>query len=64
MKRTLLDTDTLSYYLKGNAMVVARATDYLALFRRLDFSVITYYEIRRGGCCTREHTASSGTSRS
>lgn len=48
MKRSLLDTDMLSFYLKGIPSVVERARQYLEQFDRLDFSVITYYEIRRG----------------
>ena len=48
MKRGLQDTDTLSYYLKGEPKVVGRAATYLAAFGKLDFSVITYYEVRRG----------------
>ncbi|HET6387490.1 MAG TPA: type II toxin-antitoxin system VapC family toxin [Armatimonadota bacterium] len=48
MNRALLDTDTLSYFLKGNPAVVARAAEYLTLYQRLEFSTITYYEIVRG----------------
>ncbi|RJQ26370.1 MAG: type II toxin-antitoxin system VapC family toxin [Peptococcaceae bacterium] len=48
MKKSLLDTDMLSFYLKGISSVVARVGYYLEHFGRLDFSVITYYEIRRG----------------
>ena len=48
MRRSLQDTDTLSFYLKGEPKVVERAAAYLAAFGKLDFSVITYYEIRRG----------------
>jgi len=48
MTRRLLDTDTLSYYLKGDPKVVERAAAYLGTFGKLDFTIITYYEIRRG----------------
>ncbi len=48
MKRGLLDTDTLSFYLKGAPAVVNRAREYVEQLGRLDFSIITYYEIRRG----------------
>ncbi len=48
MRRGLLDTDTLSYYLKGVPQVVERARQYLAHFGALEFSVISYYEVRRG----------------
>jgi len=43
-----LDTDTLSYFLKGYPQVLARAADYVAELDRLEFSVISYYEVRRG----------------
>lgn len=48
MRRNLLDTDILSHYLKGHPKVVARAAEYRAAFGKLDFSVVTYYEVRRG----------------
>jgi tRNA(fMet)-specific endonuclease VapC len=48
MKRSLLDTDMLSFYLKGNPRVKEKCTQYLNQFGRLDYSTITYYEIRRG----------------
>ncbi len=48
MKRSLLDTDMLSFYLKGDPRVKERCTQYLNQFGRLDYSIITYYEIRRG----------------
>lgn len=38
----------LSYYLKGQPKVVEAATEYLAAFGRLDFTAISYYEVRRG----------------
>lgn len=48
MKRSLQDTNALSYCLKGEPKVVARAGEYLAAFGKLDFSIIIYYEVRRG----------------
>jgi len=48
MRRSLLDTDTLSYYLKGEPKVVEQAAAYLAAYGKLDFSIVTYYEVRRG----------------
>lgn len=48
MRRGLLDTDMLSYYLKGVPQVVAQARQYIAQFGALEFSVISYYEVRRG----------------
>ena len=47
MRRALLDTDTLSYFLKGYPQVLTRAADYVAEFDRLEFSVISYYGKRR-----------------
>lgn len=48
MKRKLLDTDILSYYLKGVPSVVERAERYLARLGRLEFGTVAYYEIRQG----------------
>ena len=48
MRRGLLDTDMLSYYLKGVPLVVGHAQRYLAHYGALEFSVVSYYEVRRG----------------
>jgi tRNA(fMet)-specific endonuclease VapC len=48
MKRGLLDTDILSYYLKGTPVVVERVRQYLSEFGSLEFSIVSYYEILRG----------------
>lgn len=48
MRRRLLDSDTVSYYLGGHQKVMERARKYLMTFGSLDFSIITYYEVRRG----------------
>ena len=49
MRRALVDTDTLSEYLKAkNEAVAARADQYLAQFGSLSFSLITRYEVLRG----------------
>lgn len=48
MRRSLLDTDTVSYYLRGEPRVVQRAGAYIAAFSRLDIGAVTYYEVRRG----------------
>jgi len=46
---SLLDTDTLSEILKGrNRPIAEKATEYLAQFGSLAFSLITRYEILRG----------------
>lgn len=45
----LLDTVTLSEVIKGrDPEVLRRASDYLSLFGRFQFSIITRYEILRG----------------
>jgi predicted nucleic acid-binding protein len=48
VRRAILDTDTLSYYLENRPEVVSRAAAYLRQFDKLDFSVVTFYEVRRG----------------
>lgn len=45
---TLLDSDILSYLLRGQANVVTRAQKYLAQHEHFHFSLITRYEILRG----------------
>ena len=48
MKLALLDTDILSYYLKGNSTVQLSISKYLARHEVLNISIITYYEILSG----------------
>lgn len=48
MKPTLIDTDILSEFLRGNSLVTKNAEKYLDIYGRLDFSIITYYEILNG----------------
>jgi len=48
MNRALIDTDILSYYFKGDALVVANFQKYLAKFEIIEISLITYYEIMSG----------------
>lgn len=48
MKKRVLDTDILSYLIKGEATALKYAEDYLQVYPRLTFSIITYYEIKRG----------------
>lgn len=48
MNRVLMDTDILSYFLKGDAVVTQNVTNYLNQFDFLEISVITYYEIISG----------------
>ena len=48
MSKVLLDTDTLSYFLKGNELVLHSATAYLAKHDCFTISIITSYEIMSG----------------
>lgn len=48
MKPSLLDTDTLSYYLRSDKDVVPSFERYFAEFGVINLSVITDYEIRSG----------------
>ena len=48
IQKTLLDTDILSYYLKGDIGVAKRVEIYLQNFPVLSISQITQYEILGG----------------
>ncbi|MDQ3813824.1 MAG: type II toxin-antitoxin system VapC family toxin [Armatimonadota bacterium] len=49
MPRSLLDTDTLSEIMKGrNPLALQKASQYLAQYGVLTFSLMTRYEILRG----------------
>ncbi len=48
MNRALIDTDILSYYFKGEPIVVENFQKYLARYDLLEISIITYYEITSG----------------
>ncbi|WP_010424639.1 type II toxin-antitoxin system VapC family toxin [Anaerophaga thermohalophila] len=48
MNRALIDTDILSYYLKGDIDVIKNFEKYLDDFDTLEISIITYYEIVSG----------------
>ena len=48
MKEVLLDTDTISYFFKNNETVKIKIAEYLEEFEKLNFSIITYYEILNG----------------
>ena len=48
MKESLIDTDILSYYFRGNPEVVSRFNMYLDNFDRINISLITYFEILSG----------------
>lgn len=48
MRKSLLDTNILTAFLKGDQKVVSNISVYLDEFPVLTISVITYYEIIRG----------------
>ena len=48
MNRVLIDTDIISYYLKGVDEVIKNVEIYFKYFDKLEISIITYYEITSG----------------
>jgi predicted nucleic acid-binding protein len=48
MKAAIVDTDTISYFFRGNADVAAKLHEYLLEHGRVYLSVVTYYEILNG----------------
>ena len=48
MTESLIDTDILSFYFKGDTKVVNAVTGYLRQFDQLTISIITYFEIIGG----------------
>ena len=48
MKPSILDTDILSEFLRGNPKVIAQVDDHLKEFGFVSLSIITYYEILNG----------------
>ncbi|MBN2891200.1 MAG: type II toxin-antitoxin system VapC family toxin [Bacteroidales bacterium] len=48
MKKALIDTDIISYFLKDNTTVVRHVENYLNEFEVLNISIVTYYEILNG----------------
>jgi tRNA(fMet)-specific endonuclease VapC len=44
----MIDTDILSYYFKGDAIVISYFETYLMDFETIEISLITYYEIMSG----------------
>lgn len=45
--RTLLDTDVVWAYIRGEPVIVSRVEDYINTHGKLNFSVFTYYTILR-----------------
>jgi tRNA(fMet)-specific endonuclease VapC len=48
MERLLLDTDVISFYLRGHLPVLQKVARYLEYHAQLELSVVSYYELRRG----------------
>lgn len=48
MKPSILDTDILSEFLRGNPKVIAKVDEYLKEYGFVSLSIITYYEILNG----------------
>lgn len=48
MKEAIIDTDILSYYLKGDLNITKRVRSYLGRYSNLNISIITQYEILGG----------------
>lgn len=48
MNRALIDTDIISYFLKGDPIVSTHFEQYLEYYDTIEISLITYYEIISG----------------
>ena len=48
MKQSMLDTDILSEFLRGNAKVINKVDEHLKEYGFVNLSIITYYEILNG----------------
>jgi len=48
MRKSLLDTNVLIAFLRGEQKVISKVREYLDEFDKLSLSIITYYEILRG----------------
>lgn len=48
MKKVLIDTDTLSLFLRNQSQVMNSARNYLSYHPGFTFSVVTHFEILRG----------------
>jgi tRNA(fMet)-specific endonuclease VapC len=48
MKESILDTDIISFYLKGDQNVVENVFKYLEEFPTLSLSTISYFEVLAG----------------
>jgi predicted nucleic acid-binding protein len=48
MKASMLDTDILSEFLRGNSKVIEKVDEHLKEYGFINLSIITYYEILNG----------------
>lgn len=48
MKPSMLDTDVLSEFLRGNPNVIQNVEAYLEEYDVINLSIITYYEVLNG----------------
>ena len=48
IKQSMLDTDILSAFMKGNLKVIAKVDEHLKAYGFISLSIITYYEILNG----------------
>lgn len=48
MKSSMLDTDILSEFLRGNAKVISKVDEHIKEHGSVSLSIITYYEILNG----------------
>lgn len=48
MNRVLIDTDILSYFFKGDKIVISNFEKYLQSYDLIEISLITYYEVVGG----------------
>jgi len=48
MKQSMLDTDVLSEFLRGNPKVINKVDEHLQEYGFINLSIITYYEILNG----------------
>ena len=48
MKLSIIDTDILSQFLRGNPVVFQKVDEYIKEYGQINISIITYYEILNG----------------
>jgi len=48
VKKAIIDTDTLSYFFRGNRQVIDKIDKYLVEYGFINISIVTYYEVLNG----------------